>query len=117
MTTITDGVTTVEPLLVLGWSGTRPLRSVVHQLLGRTDPDVTLRASGVRTGSLEVLCADAASMQEIVDLHAAATVLTISDDVATFVDMTYVVAGEIAFGLHEFRNRWVVTIPYQEVVT
>lgn len=117
MTTMSDGVTTVAPLLVLGWSASNPLRSVVHAVLGSTVPDVTLRPSGDRTGTLEVLCEDEAQANEVVALHTQGVVYTLTEDVLTSISMDYVVAGEVVATLEDqTRRRWVVSIPYAEVV-
>lgn len=118
MTEISDGVTTVVPMMVLGWNASNRSRSVVHAVIGRADPDVTLRAAATRSGDLSILCESEAQANEVVALHVAGLVLTLTEDVLTTVSMEYVVAGDIRAELNpDTRSRWVVTVPYQEVVT
>ncbi len=57
MATMTRGATVLAPVDVLGWSLTRPGRSVVHPILGRAAPTVTVRAAGLRAGTLRTLWA------------------------------------------------------------
>lgn len=117
MTTITDGSTTLTPLLVLGWQATREARTRVHQLIGRPDPDVTLRPSAARTGQLRILCASEADATAMEALHAAGFVLTLADDDVAAVGMAYVVSGALGVELDPGTlTRWVVTADYTEVL-
>ncbi|WP_053203792.1 hypothetical protein [Jiangella muralis] len=116
MTTISDGTTTLTPLLVLGWSPTREARTRVHQLIGRPDPDVTLRPHALRTGTLRILCADEAAAAAMEQLHARGVVLTLADDDLTTVAGAYVVSGTITTELDtQTLTRWVVTADFTEV--
>lgn len=117
MTEITDGSTTVAPMLVLGWNAANALRSVVHAVLGSSSPDVTLRPSATRTGTLEVLCEGESQANEIVAMHTQGVVLTLIEDDLTSISMDYVVSGEVVAVLEDVtRQRWIVTIPYAEVI-
>lgn len=117
MTTISDGTTTLTPLLVLGWSATRESRARVHQLIGRSDPDVTLRPHALRTGTLRILCADEVAAVAMEQLHARGVVLTLADDDVAAVAGAYVVSGPITTELDpQTRTRWVVTADFTEVL-
>lgn len=63
MATLTRGATTITPDLVLGWSMTSALGTVVHDILGATFPDFTLRPTGSRSGYLSLWFDDHASAQ------------------------------------------------------
>jgi hypothetical protein len=54
VTTIDNGTVTIEADLVLSWNTARPSRTVVHQLIGSIEPDVTMREAGLRTGRLSM---------------------------------------------------------------
>lgn len=116
MTTISDGTTTLTPMLVLGWSTSREARSVVHRLIGRPDPDVTLRPHGLRTGQMRILCEDMAAALAMEALHASGVVLTIADDDVAATSMSYVVSGQLLVELDPVTlNRWTVTADVTEV--
>jgi hypothetical protein len=116
MTTLTDGIETVVPMMVLGWSGINANRTVIHPLIGSAEPDVTLRPSSTRTGTMAILCADEAEMIAVRDLHTEGAVLTLTEDVVVSLDMTYVVSGDVTWELDTTtRTRWTVTVPYTEI--
>ncbi len=50
-TTITAGASVITPLLVEGFEAARSGGAIVHTILGRANPDVTLRPAGTRTGA------------------------------------------------------------------
>lgn len=117
MTTISDGATTLTPLLVLGWSPVRESRTRVHPLIGRPDPDVTVRPAALRSGTLRILCEDEAAAAAMEALHAAGAVLTIADDDVTAVSGAYIVSGLLSVELDpQTRRRWVVSADFTEVL-
>jgi hypothetical protein len=117
VTTISDGTTTLTPMLVLGWAAGRQARTRVHQLIGRPDPDVTLRPHALRSGTLRILCADEAAGVAMEQLHAAGVVLTLEDDDVAAAAMAYVVSGQLMTELDPVTlARWVVTADYTEVM-
>jgi hypothetical protein len=116
-TVLTDstGVTTT-PLLALGYETSRESANILHWILGRPDPDVTLRTAKLRRGTLRLLYADETSAARACQLHAAAEVWTLTDDDLPTANMRYVVQGTIDRKLDEATSlRWLVTIGYQEV--
>lgn len=116
MTTISDGTTTLTPMLVLGWTPTREARTVVHRLIGRPDPDVTLRPHALRSGQLRILCEDETAATAMESLHASGVVLTLEDADVSAVAMAYVVSGMLGIELDPGTlTRWVVTADYTEV--
>jgi hypothetical protein len=117
-TTITDGVTSTQPLLVLTASHERAGGTIVHDVLDRPeDPDVTLRAPGTRQGTLELFYDDQADALAADALHAAAVVLALADTADPSKDMNYVVPRGATLGLRREipHARWIVTVPYREV--
>ncbi len=61
MATLTRDAVVLAPVDVLGWSSTRRGASVVHQVIGDTDPDVTVRAPSLASGDLRLIWADEAT--------------------------------------------------------
>jgi hypothetical protein len=117
MTTITNGTITITPDLVLGWDSAREARTVMHPVLARPDPDVTLRPSAVRTGRLQLWFTDQGDAVAAELAHAAATVWSL-DAGPDAPDLPgYVVSGPVT--LHADGpdlNRWLVEVEYTEVV-
>lgn len=118
MTTLSNGTVTITPELVTGYETMRTARTIAHDVIGRPDPDVTLRAAGTRKGRLELLFVDEASANQAAQLHAAASVWTLADPDLSTIGMLYVVAaGDITSSLEDqSRELWLVSVPYLEVL-
>jgi hypothetical protein len=116
VSTITDGATTLTPILVLGHTVEAESRNVVHRILGG-GVDVTLRDALPRSGTLSVLCADAAAGYAMLAMHRAGSVLTLTDVDVPEVNMTYVVSGPVRLNLDEdTRELYVLEAEFQEVL-
>lgn len=115
-TTISDGVTTVAPLVVDGYESTRAPRTIVHEVLNNPNPSVSLKPAGLRTGTLSAVFATRADAVECEAMLAAAAVLTLTSTVD--VGMTFVVHEDITVTLDDStRAVWLVSFGYQEVLT
>jgi hypothetical protein len=117
-TTITDGSTSVVPLLVLTAGHTRTVRTITHDTLGeRTDPDVTLRPATTRHGTLELFFDNQTDALTADALHRTAVVLTLTDSVDSTKNMSYVsTGGDMETRREVPHDRWLVTVPYREVI-
>jgi len=115
-TTITLGVQSVYPELVTGYDSRRESGNLLHTIIGRADPDVTLKAAGLRQGTLEVWCPSHSSVLEVEALHAQVGVLHLTDDDAPGVAMHYVVSGAIDVTPEFGTPRWLVRVAYAEVI-
>jgi hypothetical protein len=117
VSTITDGIRTAEPLLVIGRAHARATRTTVHQLIGTPDTAVVLQTGGLRRGELQFLCADLAQASLVQNMHLTARTLTLDDTDQPSWSMTYVTGeGEVRTELdNETLRRWVVTVPFQEI--
>ena len=49
---ITSGATVIAPTMILGYESSRPTRTLIHDVPGRSDPDATLRPAGLRKGRM-----------------------------------------------------------------
>ncbi len=114
-TTLSDGTSTVVPILITGWATSRPARTVVHDIIDRSSPEVTLREAGLRTGVFEVVFATAADAFEAEAMHTQATAFTFADDTAGTFDYVVPEGTEIEVELDETRRAWIVRVPFQEV--
>lgn len=110
-------VEVIAPDLVLGWAPDREVRTVVHNILDRADPDVTLRPAATASGDLRLFFLDYADAQDAQDRLASGAVWTLHlDDLTPTVEVTFVVTGRVGLAAEEpdFR-RWVVTASFREV--
>lgn len=119
MTIITHGADTITPTQVLGYQSEREGRNIVHPILGRPSPDVTLRPAGLRTGTLSMGFAGPTAEGDsrfAENLHSNGGVFTLMSAERLTVPMSYVVAGRIGRELEdESRDAWIVNVDFQEV--
>lgn len=115
--TITHSTGTISPTVINGYEATREARSVVHQILNRSDPDVTLRAPGLRRGALKCVFATEAEAVSAFGVLSIPQVLVLNDSTAPSIGMSFVVAdGDLHVTLDpETRVVWIVTVPFVEV--
>lgn len=115
-TTITTTEHTITPVLVLGYESEREPGNIIHPILGRANPDVTLRPAGLRTGELQLFFPDETEAAAAEDALAAAGVCELTTSDRASVNMTFVVEGRLARALDpETRDHWTVTVGFQEV--
>jgi hypothetical protein len=118
-TVITSGSETIEPTIIDGYSSGRESRNIVHPILGRSEPDVTLRPANLRTGTLTLGFEGPTSEIDSLEaetLHATGGVFAVVSTDRGTVEMSYVVNGQISRTLEdETRDAWLVTVDYQEV--
>jgi hypothetical protein len=116
MTTISDGATTITPILVTGWESTRTAENVLHNIVGRSDHDVTYRPAGMRAGTLECLCESLEAALQLEALAAQPKRLTLTDPDHPSIGMTFVPTADIRVTLDdETRKQATVAIDYQQV--
>lgn len=115
-TTVTDGTTSVTPALVVDYAHQRRVRTLVHEVIGRPDPDVTLRPAATRSGTLRALLTSPADVDALDAMLAAASILTVSSTDEPRLDgLRFAVgSGEISVTL-ESTTTWIVEWPYVEV--
>lgn len=110
------------PTIMLGLNTESESRNIVHPILGRSHEDVTLRAAGPRTGTIELGFqgpGSEAASREAEMIHATPAVFSIFTDERTTLPSAYIVdsGGRITRILEdESRDAWVVSIPYREVI-
>jgi hypothetical protein len=115
-TTISDGTTTITPKLVLGYEVSQESRNVVHTILGRAAPDITLHFTNLRTGTLEMLFENAIEAEEARQLHINPIVFSLASSEIPEANMDYVVSGSVSTVLEdETRKLWTVSVDFQEV--
>jgi len=116
-TTITHSAGVITPELVDGYEATREVRTVVHDIINRTNPDVTFRAPGPRSGSLRCLFPVQADAIAAYGVLSTPQVFTLTDPDVPAVGMSFIVAGgDLTIALDDnTRGVWWVTAPFVEV--
>jgi len=117
MTTITHSTGAIIPTLVDGYEASIEARSIVHRILGRTDPDITARPAGLRSGTLSLVFASRAEAWAAVTVLREPQSLTLTDADVPEVGMSFVVAnGALVPRLDdETRSVWILTVPFEEI--
>lgn len=113
-TTVTTARTT--PILTDGYQSNRTSRTVVHEVLGRSYPDITQFPMSLRSGTLTLVYSNEADAVEAERMHVGGYVMTYADSDLPSAAMTYIVNGSLTRELDpETRSVWLVTVDYQEV--
>jgi hypothetical protein len=109
--TIDNGDVTLEPELVLGFDTVRPGRSVVHQIIGRAEPDIVLRDAGTRAGTLRLFFVTEADASFAQDELGTPSVWTLDEPALIFS-----VTGDVSVSaVGPGYARWTVDAGFQEV--
>lgn len=115
-TTISDGMSSVTPILVVEYVHRRQTRTIVHDVIGSGVPDVTLRPAGTRSGRLSAVLTDRGDVATLDAMLASAAVLTIASDDEPLLDgLRLVVAEDDPEVRLDGARTWVVTWTYREI--
>jgi hypothetical protein len=117
MATISSGILTFSPVLITAWSVSQESRNVVHTIIGRNDPDITLKPATTRTGTLELLFSSASAANTARGILANGTVFTITDSETWLNGLDFVMSGNISTALEdETRKMWTIQADFTEVI-
>lgn len=115
MTEITNGTTTLHPILWMGYVSSRDARTKTHDLVSG-DTAITLAPAGPRRVTVVLLFTDEDESKACEDMHARPGILTITEDGRTTHSMQYVVIGKVARELDpDSAAVWFVSAEVQEV--
>lgn len=100
-----------------GYSVQRNTETVVHNIIGTTENAVTLRGSGLRTGSLSGIVGYLDEVAWDFDaMLASPSIITLADTDRPGIGMDFVVSGSHTLELDDdSRNVWRVTFDFEEV--
>lgn len=114
-TTVTDGSTTLNPILRLDRSNVYETRNKVHELLAG-GVAVTFGGQPLRSGTLSLLFASETAAQACLQMHLNGYVMQVADTSAPSLNMTYVVSGNLgAEKVEDTTDAWLVNVDVQEV--
>lgn len=112
--TIVSGTLELAPITMTGYESSRETTSLVHEILGRATPDITLRPARSRTGTLTLVFALEVDALAAEAAHAEGRIFTIQHPTRSSIDMDYVPAGRVVRALLPTGD-WTVSIDFQEV--
>lgn len=118
-TIITHNTGVITPEVVNGYDAAREARTIVHTILGRPDPDITLRPAGLRSGTLTLVFATGAAAASAEAALLFPQVLVLSDPDVPQVAMSFVVGPEGQASTRSLdldtQTVWLLELPFQEV--
>ena len=115
-TTITTGSTVITPEIITAWDVSQETRNVIHDIIGRQDPDVTLQAAATRTGTLEMVFTSATDANTAREAFVNGTTFLIESDLTWLDGLTVVMNGNISTALEDVtRNLWTISADFVEV--
>lgn len=118
-TTITHSTGSINPESVDGYQATREARNVVHDIINRANPDVTLRAAGLRRGGFRLLFTEQSDALAAYAVMSKPQVFTIANTDVPAIGMSFVVGpegGAITIELNDTRTGWWIEVPFVEVI-
>jgi hypothetical protein len=118
-TLITTGAETITPTQILGYADASEGGNIIHPILGRAEPDVTLRPGGLRSGTLTLGFQGATSESDSAVaralLNSGVVFNIVSTDRGT-IEMAFVRSGQVGRELEDnTRDAWTVTVDFHEV--
>lgn len=116
-TTITSSSGTLYPLALSQYSTRRQARTIVHDVLGRSEPDITFRPASLRSGMLRLSFDSASASAAAENVHATGQTFTVVSPVEGVGGMRYVVASGDIERSYDGNGEWVLMVPFQEVLS
>lgn len=113
ITRSTDDATIAPELVLDQFESSDELGTIVHEILGRETPDITLRPAAPRSGTLRLLFTDAASAEAARKFHRAPAVFSAASTLS-WVPAAYVPSGAIRTA-QQSTGRWLLEVPFVEV--
>lgn len=118
-TTISTGSLTTSPDLVKNWASFQETRNVIHTVIGKSAPDVTLKPAAMKSGKLSLFYTSLDAAESARTLFTTAAVFTIYTTDAPWINgFNFVVNGSVSAIVEEIDlASWHLDIDYQEVQT
>lgn len=115
--TITSQATASTAIpLVMDYAADRASGNIVHRILGRPDPEITLKPLRMRTGTLTCFMGDITAAHDLVEQLKEIGWQRLESTEAAHTNMYFVVSGNIGITTSDETQTFVVTIAFQEVL-
>jgi hypothetical protein len=114
--TITGYGDTIQPDLVLEYSTARDSRNVYHDVVGKSEQDVSLEVDGKRYGTLKLFFSARADAVDAFAALAQGVPYEFADTDIPQVGMRFARDGSMTLRLTDDRNHWIVDMDYREII-
>ncbi len=116
-TTITDSVSSFSPDLILDYNTEREARNVIHNVIGKAEPDVSLELDGLRMGTLRLFFEVKEDAWVAYEALGQVATWELTDTDIPEINMSFVREGRMTMTLDPVsRRRWIIEMDYQEVI-
>jgi hypothetical protein len=116
-TTITDSISSFSPDLVMEYSTEKQSRNVIHNVIGKAEPDVTLELDGLRIGTLRLFFESKENAWVAYEALGQVATWELTDTDTPEINMNFVREGRMTMTLDSVsRRRWIIEMDYQEVI-
>lgn len=115
MVTVASGATTFQADM-MPLEFTRATRAILHEVLGRQDPDVVFRPASSRSGVLVLVLPTLAAAVACANAHATSQVWTLTNPVHPEANMSYVATDDMTVTVDPVgRVKGHLSIPFRQV--
>lgn len=109
------GAVSAIPLL-MSYAADRESGNIVHRILGRADPEITLKPLRLRTGSLTCFMGTSAEAHALVAQFTQLGWQRLASTEEPLTNMYFVVAGNLAVTADDETETFTVAVDFQEVL-
>lgn len=114
-TVINHNTGTITPTAVSGWESAAEAQTIVHHIIGRPDPDITMRPASLREGTLTLVFESPAAATAARAVLVFPQVLTLASTDVAQVGMSFVVANGSVGDVLGDAGEWTLALPFHEV--
>ena len=116
-TQIINNEALIQPVFLLQYETQTESNNVVHRVIGKGEPDVSLAEDTTRMGTLHLFFDTKADAWEAFTLLRDISVWTLSDTDHEEINMDFTRQGVMKITLDSVsRRRWIIEMDYQEIV-
>jgi hypothetical protein len=105
------------PLMLTEYSVSRVTQHKIHEIIGRSDPDVTFGPTQTRSGSMTFLWESITLASAARDILAAPGSARLEQSDRPDLSMTFVITGDLSIAPdQQDPELWTLTVPFREVI-
>lgn len=114
---IINNETTIEPVMLLEYEAEVASNNIVHNIIGKGDPDVSLADDSTKLGTLHLFFDTKADAWAAFNALRDTSVWTLNDTDHPELDMDFTRRERMKIRLDSVsRRRWIVEMDYQEII-
>lgn len=114
---ILNNETTIEPVMLLEYEAEVASHNIIHSIIGKGDPDVSLADDSTKIGTLHLFFDTKADAWNAFNALRDVSVWTLNDTDHPEIDMDFTRRDRMKIRLDMVsRRRWIVEMDYQEII-